>query len=93
MATPTKLTNWKFFIYYEFYDYGGTSKVSAAIDSFDEDNENSACGQLTAFANHVNAQTDKKILQEQADQVFDILSEVVDSFNNECTNLIQSIGR
>ena len=69
------------------------SKLDSAIKSLDKDNETAACGQLTAFVNNVNALTDKKISEEQADQMFDVLLSIVDSFNNECTGVVQSIGK
>jgi hypothetical protein len=55
-----------------------TSKLLAAYQSLDKENQNSAVGQLKAFVNHVEALQDKKLTFQQANQLISEATRIMD---------------
>jgi parallel beta-helix repeat protein len=55
-----------------------TSKLQVAYHSLDRGNHNASTGQLTAFINQVEALRDKKLTNEQADQLTSEAQRIID---------------
>ena len=52
------------------------SKLEAVVDSLDSGNENSACGQLNALTNQVNAQAGKQLTQAEAAELLAAIQQI-----------------
>ena len=52
------------------------SQLSAALSALQRGNSNAACGSLGATQNYVNAQTGKKLTQDQAATILDVVQRI-----------------
>ncbi len=66
----------------EGLENGLISKLENAINSIENGNYEAAINQINAFINHVNAQSGKKISEQDADELIEYVSRIIHSLGN-----------